>query len=195
MWTQQDCVAFLVFLIFVFAPFFASSSTSESGIAWYLENREYVSCSPPAWLFGPVWFLLYGILTTCGFLLFGVHDAFYQDTPLYLAAYGLYIVNVVMTKYWYGLFFDARQIGMALWLAIAIALSALGVFVLAVLMEAWVPAFLYLPYVLWTTYAVYLTLGWWRFSGKTDPPVIDRKSRPKSNVDARRRPKKKKIIV
>ena len=130
---------------------------TERGVReWYPELRK-PSGTPPAWVFGPVWTTLYVLMAVSAWLVW------YQYGWGARAALLIFFAQVALNAAWSGIFFGARQPGLAaaeilvLWLAIAY-----NIFVFYSLSA--VAALLLVPYLLWVTYASYLNFSIWRLN-------------------------------
>jgi tryptophan-rich sensory protein len=108
--------------------------------------------APPAWLFGPVWTVLYATIALAGWLVWRRRGAHRSLAP--------YAVQLVLNAAWAPLFFGAGAYGwalvevVALWLVVAVTVGAF-----------WRPsraaALLLVPYWLWVTYAAALNAAIW----------------------------------
>ncbi|MGW0486285.1 TspO/MBR family protein [Nonomuraea sp. NPDC003214] len=111
--------------------------------------------APPAWLFGPVWTLLYGMIAVAGWMVWRVRGW----TP----ALGVYAVQLVLNAAWTPLFFAAGQYGLAfggivlLWLAIIVNIVAFW----RLRRSA---ALLLMPYLLWVSFAAALNAAIWQLN-------------------------------
>ncbi len=123
---------------------------------WY-EALAKPEWTPPNWLFGPVWTILYVMIAVAGALVWRA------GAPLVLRV--LWAAQLVLNGIWTPLMFGAHAIGAALiditllWLAIA-GFVALG----------WragerLAAILLLPYLAWVSYAAALNAAIWRLNG------------------------------
>lgn len=103
--------------------------------------------TPPNWLFGPVWTVLYLMIAIAGWKLYSVPDT--------AAARLLWAAQLVLNALWSWLFFGLH----APWAALAdiLALAACIAALMAASYRRVRPAFwLLLPYLVWVTYAVTL---------------------------------------
>jgi len=135
----------------------ASWVTAESVRTWYptLVKPDW---TPPGWLFGPVWTLLY---IAMGVALWRVWRASREvgsrDGRL---AITLFVVQLALNGVWSFVFFGGRQPGwaaieiVALWIAIVATL-------LAFLRIDRLAAGLLAPYLAWVSYAAALNLAIW----------------------------------
>ena len=114
--------------------------------------------TPPAWVFGPVWTLLYAMMATAAWLVWRRYGLANAIGPL-----GLFLGQLALNALWSFLFFGLQRPGLAL-----LDIAALWLAILASLIAFWrlhPPAgFLLLPYLLWVSFATYLNFQLWRLN-------------------------------
>ena len=116
------------------------------------------SWTPPAWLFGPVWSILYLMMALAAWLVWRRGGLAAARLPLIL-----FLIQLGLNVAWSFLFFGLRMPGLAfaeiviLWCAI---LATLIVFWRWRALAGW----LFLPYLLWVTFAAGLNLALWRMN-------------------------------
>jgi benzodiazapine receptor len=118
---------------------------------WYL-SLNHPPGTPPTWVFGPVWTVLYASIGFAGWL---VWRRSIVARPLRLWGWQL-----AANAMWTPAFFALRNPPLALAVSVVLlALIALTIRSFARLrpMAAW----LMTPYLAWTCYATYLTAGFW----------------------------------
>lgn len=126
---------------------------STSGVdGWYADAAK-PPWTPPNWLFGPVWTVLYGAMAVAAWLVWRRSD-WAKARP----AIRLYIVQLALNAVWTPVFFGAEQ----LWPGLAIIL-ALDVVLAATVVAFWrrrrLAGILLLPYLAWCLYASTLNAG------------------------------------
>ncbi len=116
------------------------------------------SWAPPAWLFGPVWSMLYLLMAISAWLIWRARG--FAGAP---AALALFVAQLVLNALWSWLFFVWHRGGLAfgevliLWCAIvATAFSFWRINTLAGL--------LLVPYLAWVTFASALTYAVWQLN-------------------------------
>ncbi len=131
----------------------AFGSQFESG-PWY-DALEKPSWTPPSWLFGPVWTVLYILMAVAAWLVWSKHRS--EGAPL---ALGLYIVHLLFNGAWSWIFFGLEMPGLAL---LDIIVLWVMIVVLIVLFYRYRPmaGWLLIPYLLWVSYATALNLAIW----------------------------------
>ncbi len=121
---------------------------------WYASlNRP--AWTPPSWLFGPVWTLLYllmGIAAWRVWLRGGFEDRRSR------VALVVFLIHLLFNAAWTGLFFGLHQIELA-----AVEIVVLWLLIAVVIALFWrrdpVAGGLLIPYLLWVTYATTLNIG------------------------------------
>lgn len=118
---------------------------------WYATLAK-PSWTPPNWVFGPVWSVLYVMIAVAGWLAWRAEG--------HATSVWIWLVALVANGLWSYLFFGLHQIGLAL-LCICVLLAAIVGFIVS----AWRPsrgaAWLFVPYLAWVGYATSLNAGIW----------------------------------
>lgn len=125
--------------------------------AWYRQLRK-PSWSPPSWLFGPVWTLLYALMGVAAWLVAGGSRAQRAGRGPALAAFG---AQLALNAAWTPIFFGLRRPGLAL-AEIVTTLAAVAVTVALFLRQRALAGLLLLPYLAWTAFATLLNAEIWR---------------------------------
>lgn len=114
--------------------------------------------SPPGWLFGPVWGVLYLLMGVAAWLVWRRHGLRGAAPAL-----GLYVAQLAANALWTWLFFAWRQGAwafieiLALWLLIAATVAAFW-------RRQPLAGALLLPYLAWVSFAADLTWAVWRLN-------------------------------
>ncbi|RPB17492.1 TspO/MBR-related protein [Morchella conica CCBAS932] len=115
---------------------------------------------PPAWVFGPVWTVLYGTMGYAAYRATTIGLAHPDPSIRSLALVGTtaYTTQLGLNLVWMPLFFGLRKPALAL--ADIVALTA-NVGTLAALWSQWdkTSAYLMVPYLAWLSFATYITAG------------------------------------
>jgi tryptophan-rich sensory protein len=131
--------------------------TARAIPTWYAQLSK-PAWTPPGWLFGPVWSLLYLMMGVAAWLVWRRGASAAVAAPL-----ALFGVQLALNVAWSGLFFGLRRPGTAfaeivvLWCSIAATLFA---FWRVTPSAGW----LMLPYLAWVTYASALNFTIWRMN-------------------------------
>jgi benzodiazapine receptor len=154
----QRWVVLGVFLLLCFSvAAVGSMATARSVGTWYADIRK-PAWSPPNWLFGPVWTLLYASMAVAAWLVWIRVGG--SGAPI---AFALFALQLGLNALWSWLFFGLQNPGAALieigllWTSILFTLVAFGRIVPA---AGWVM----LPYLGWVTFAAALNAAIWRLN-------------------------------
>jgi translocator protein len=151
---KQDIPSLLVFLLAVFMTAIIGSWFAPG--PWYAALNK-PSWTPPNWLFGPVWSLLYVAIAVAGWRVWRQPTA--QRPTLLL----LWSAQLILNGAWSWLFFGLRAPGLAL-LDIVLLLCVIVFFVAAARSRNRVAAWLFVPYGLWVGFATALNFSIWRIN-------------------------------
>ncbi|HEX8177527.1 MAG TPA: TspO/MBR family protein [Pyrinomonadaceae bacterium] len=124
---------------------------------WYARIAK-PSWTPPNWVFGPVWSVLYLMMAVAAWLVWKEKGFASAAAPL-----ALFGVQLVFNALWSILFFGMHRIGMAL-LDIVLLWSAILATVLSFWRVSPAAGALMIPYLLWVTYASALNYSIWRLN-------------------------------
>jgi tryptophan-rich sensory protein len=137
----------------VFAAAALGAVASVDAPSFYAQLSK-PSWAPPAWLFGPVWSVLYALMGIAAWLV-------WRSPALKKMALSLFAVQLAVNALWSWLFF-AWHLG---------AFAAVEVLILLALIVATITAFwrishlaalLLVPYLLWVSFASALTWAIWQ---------------------------------
>lgn len=152
---SRQAIALIGWLALCFAA--ASTAVFVSIDGWYVTLNK-PPWNPPAWVFGPVWSLLYTLMAVAAWMVWRKGGWKAQGKIL-----GLFLLQWFLNAAWTPLFFGLHRLGLAfaeiilLWLAIA-----------ATLILFWrvskVAGVLLVPYLAWVTIAAVLNFTIWRLN-------------------------------
>ncbi len=120
--------------------------------AWYAALAK-PPLTPPNWVFGPVWGLLYLSIAIAAWLV-------WRRPAGRSVALALWAVQLVLNAVWSALFFGLQRPGLALF-EIAILLVAITATTTAFWRVRPLAGGLLLPYLAWVAFAAYLNAGIW----------------------------------
>ena len=124
---------------------------------WYA-SLEKPAWTPPAWLFGPVWTLLYLSMAVAVWLVWRERGAAGAG-----AALALFAVQLALNALWSVVFFGWRRPDLAL-VEIFFLWAAIFATTLSFRRVSQFAAWLMWPYLLWVTFAGFLNLSIWRLN-------------------------------
>ncbi len=128
--------------------------TGPAVSTWYRLIHK-PSWTPPDWLFGPVWTVLYIMMGCAGWLTWRSEDGPRRRPGLWI--WGL---QLAVNFLWSPLFFGLHAVGLAL-IDIYLLWLLIGRFIVTVWTLSRPAALLFMPYWAWVTYAAALNLGIW----------------------------------
>lgn len=109
---------------------------------WYRALAK-PSWTPPNWVFGPVWSILYVMIAIAGWLAWRAG----ANTAL-----GFWTAQLVLNALWSYIFFGQKAVGLAL-VEIAFLLASIVGFIVTAWPHARNAALLFLPYAAWVSFA------------------------------------------
>ena len=123
---------------------------SGSGPNTWYQQLQQPSFTPPPWLFGPVWTVLYIMIgITAGYLWSRLKDA--------RSLFNLFVLQLILNLIWSPIFFGFHQITLA-----AINICLLWLFLIILLVRAAAShrcvTYLLLPYTAWVSFAMVLNI-------------------------------------
>lgn len=130
--------------------------TASAGAGGFYGELVRPGWAPPAWLFAPVWTLLYLLMGLAAWLVWRKRSVTGVSTAL-----ALYLVQLALNALWTWLFFTWRA-GAAAFVEIALLLVVLAATVLRFKKISKTAALMLVPYFLWTGFAGALTLSVWQ---------------------------------
>jgi tryptophan-rich sensory protein len=132
-------------------------SGGGAGGGWYADLVK-PPWTPPSWVFGPVWTVLYGMMAVAAWLVWIRRH--HQPVAVPLTAFAL---QLVLNATWSPLFFGLHRVD----LASADLVLLWGVLVVTVwlfLRRCAIAGLLLMPYLLWVTFAAALNFAIWRLN-------------------------------
>lgn len=154
---KSNLVALAIALAVPFAvATIAGIVTSSSVSTWYPILKK-PAWNPPAWVFGPVWTLLYLMMGIASWLVWQKRA---QNQALVRRALSWYGLQLGLNLVWSVIFFGLRQVGLAL-IEIVILWSTLLITIVKFGHIRRDAAVLLLPYLLWMTFAAALNAAIW----------------------------------
>lgn len=155
---NSDWLALAFFLILSFgAAFIGGLFTSASVDGWY-RTLPKPAWTPPSWLFGPVWTLLYLAMAIAAWLVWRQ-----RSSSNVTAALALFFVQLVLNAAWSAVFFGLQNIGLAL-VNIVLLWCAIAATVIAFWRINATSGWLFVPYIFWVTFATALNFAIWRLN-------------------------------
>lgn len=137
-----------------FAAFIGSLATTPSVTTWYA-NLMQPPLTPPGWVFGPVWTLLYLLMAIA---LYRVWNK--PGSPARLVALGAYATQLILNAAWSQIFFRLHLPGYALFDIVLLGAAIVWTMIAFHRLDK-TASYLLAPYLAWVSFATYLNAGIW----------------------------------
>lgn len=151
----QQSLGLVFFLLLTYSAAAIGGVGSVNAPLFY---RELIlpSWAPPAWLFGPVWTILYTLMAIAAWLVW--RSGALSHT---LRALQFYLAQLVLNALWSWLFF-AWFMGAAAFIDIILLWLAILLTMRAFYQHSKLACWLLLPYLLWVSFAALLNFNLWQ---------------------------------
>jgi len=153
-----ELLVILAWITFWFLVSTSGMGTTVMQFRWYQQYKSQITASPPSWVFGVVWPILYALLIAAS----SIYMIRADGEPYYEVSFVLLVVNGLLNYIWYPSFFKARQFRAALLLIFGMIGTALSLVILWGIAEHYLPMGLVIPYVVWLCFAAFLNYQWTR---------------------------------
>ena len=156
--TTRNLLVLAAFLLAVYAVSALGALSTTPAIGGWYTTIQKPAWTPPSWLFGPVWTILYTMMAVAAWLVWRRHE-----TTRCQGALSAFAVQLFLNALWSPIFFSLHRIDLAaldiiaLWLAIVVTIV---LFVRIRPLAGW----LLVPYLIWCTYAGALNIALWRLN-------------------------------
>jgi len=124
---------------------------------WYASLQK-PSWTPPSWLFGPVWTMLYATMAIAAWLVWKRGGFTAQRKPL-----TLFFVQLALNAAWTPIFFGLHKPGLAFITIVLLSLAIIAT-IAAFRRVSQIAASLLIPYLLWVAFAATLNFSIWRLN-------------------------------
>ena len=154
---KTQALGLVCWLVGTFAAGSVGAVASSRAATFYAQLSQ-PAWAPPAWLFGPVWSVLYLCMALAAWLVW--RERGFKGAPV---ALWLFIAQLIANALWTWLFFvlHAGALSMA-------EILALWLLIAATIFKFWpvhrLAALMLVPYLAWVSFASALTLSLWRLN-------------------------------
>ncbi len=152
---RRDVLGLVAFVVLSFGTATLGGMAVPGAFPDWYPSLQKPSWTPPIFVFGPVWTLLYALMAAAGWLAWRRGSS--RLCPL------LFLLQLALNLAWPWLFFAAHQLGLAFLVATLLWLS-----VLLLIAASWrvsrLAAKLLLPYLAWLSLVWGLNLAIWRMN-------------------------------
>lgn len=156
--SSQQAIGFLVAIAICFTAAGLGGMVTTPQIPGWYATLAKPTWNPPAWIFGPVWSLLYLMMAVAAWLVWRQAGIARAKLPL-----GLFAVQLMLNSLWSVLFFGFHSPGAA-----AVEILLLWAAILATLITFWqwskLAGWLLVPYLAWVSFATVLNVTIWRLN-------------------------------
>ncbi|MGD9633154.1 MAG: DUF2867 domain-containing protein [Pirellulales bacterium] len=149
---------FLLFLAVCFGTAALGAQWTFSSVNGWYQTLAKPTWTPPDWVFGPVWSLLYFLIALAGWLVWrrcGVSGA--------RTAWLLFGAQLLLNAAWSGIFFALRSPGGA-FVEIVLLCATIAATTFAFWARYKLAGWLLVPYLSWSSFAALLNLAIWRMN-------------------------------
>lgn len=155
----RSLLMLLAFVILVAVASATASSVTLPQIGGWYAGLEKPWFNPPNWLFGPVWTALYAMMAIAGWLVW--RERGLNGARSALALFGLQLALNIL---WSLIFFGLESPGAA-FIEITALWAAVGATTVAFRQIKPLAGWLFVPYLLWVSYAAVLNGAVWWLNG------------------------------
>ncbi len=155
-----DWLGLVLFIVLSFSVGLSGKWVTQTALtSWYplLIKPDW---TPPGWLFGPAWIVLYILMSVSAWLIWRKNGFIEADKP----AWRLYFLQLGLNGAWSFIFFGAHQIALAL-----LDISLLWLSLIATGVAFWqrnlLSGILLLPYIGWVFFAALVNGAIWFLNG------------------------------
>jgi tryptophan-rich sensory protein len=152
---RRDVLGLAAFVVMCFGVSLLGGRATLPALAHWYPALAKPTWTPPEWVFGPVWTLLYPTVAVAGWLAW--REGRSRRGTL------LYLLQLTLNAAWPWFFFGERRIGWALVCVVALWFAILGTIV-AFWRVSRGAAVLMLPYLGWVGFALALNAALWRMN-------------------------------
>ncbi len=138
------------------APFilsFASSKLYPYDVAESLSSMQVPSWQPPNSIFGPVWTSLYICMGLASYLVWSARKKHPILTSVWIA---VYVAQLIINVSWSPVFFGNHEYTVAFYM-ILVMIGLVALLIITGLYIDWRASIAMVPYLLWISFAAYLT--------------------------------------
>lgn len=154
--TRSQIIALVLLLVLCFAVAGVGGWVTAPSIPSWYAGLLKPSWTPPGWIFGPVWSVLYLCMAVAAWLAWRKSN---DVLPMVLFA-----IQLALNAAWSWLFFGLHSPGLA-FLDIVLLWIAIGGTAVVFWRRSPVAGLLFLPYFAWVSFAAALNFAIWRLNG------------------------------
>lgn len=150
---KNDLLRFVLSLLLCFSAALIGGTATGSAVSTWYQTINRPSWTPPSWIFGPVWTILY-FLMAMSFYLIWSKGISRKTKP----ALNFFLIQLLLNAVWSLIFF-----GLANFWSAYIEIIAMWAFIFLTIKNtrkiSSLAAWLLVPYILWVSFASFLNLA------------------------------------
>ena len=156
---RNPWIGLIVLLVLCFAVAAVGGLATTPNIPNWYASLAKPSWTPPDWIFGPVWSVLYLSMAVAAWLVW--RQAGLAGAAVPMALFG---IQLLLNTLWSWLFFGLHSPSAAL-VDIILLWTAIAATMVAFWRRSMVAGIIFLPYLVWVSFASVLNLAIWRLNG------------------------------
>jgi tryptophan-rich sensory protein len=153
---RRDVLGLAAFVVMCFGVSMLGGRVTAPALAHWYPSLAKPSWTPPSWVFGPVWTLLYPMVAVAGWLAW--REGRSRRGTL------LFLLQLALNAAWPWIFFGHRRPDLALACVLGLWLAILGLVVAYWRTTSRGAAILLVPYLAWVGFAAVLNAAVWRLN-------------------------------
>ena len=151
----RDLLGLIVFVLLCFGVSFLGGMVTVPALRPWYEELAKPSWTPPGWVFGPVWTILYPLIAIAGWTI-------WREGRSRVAVL-LFLLQLALNAAWPWLFFGLRRLDWALVDIVALLIAIVATIVVFYRLRRRA-ALLLVPYLAWVAFAAALNFAIWRLN-------------------------------
>lgn len=155
---SQDVLGLVVFLALCLAVSGIGAAVTATSVGTWYQALQKPPFNPPDWVFAPVWTTLYVLMAIAGWCVW--RQARFETGRKALTVFA---IQLALNLAWSFLFFGLQRVDLALIEIVILLLAIIANTILFWRIDRLAGA-LFVPYVLWVTYATVLNASLWRLN-------------------------------
>ncbi len=155
---KKNILALIIFLLITFLAALVGNLFTVPNISTWYASLNKPSFSPPNWLFGPAWTILYVLMAVAAFLVWKK-----GEEPKIKSSLCFYFAQLLLNTAWSIAFFGLQNPFLGF-----VVIVILWLLILITLVKFWkierLAGILFIPYILWVSFAAILNFAVWQLN-------------------------------
>lgn len=150
----KDVAGLVAFVLLCFGASLLGGSVAGEAVSDWYKDLVKPHWTPPGWIFGPIWTLLYALMAVAGWMVWR------QGARI---AVLLFLLQLALNAVWPWVFFGLKRLDWAFYDAVAMAAAIVATIVAFYGVRRRAALFM-VPYLGWVVFAAFLTWSVWRLN-------------------------------